>query len=135
MTTIEHMERVARDRMCDREEALECSDSECSCRIEGTLLTEIARLRNIEEPAFDSRWKIARDPDDGLIYITHPHCSLLGQGENLVIAARDLLSDMRVVFAAYAGRDDLSEHAEEMVEWLKAVGGFASPEHAEADDE
>ena len=95
-----------------------------------------ARLRNSEEPvAFDARWKIERDSEDGLIWITHSHCSLTGQGKDLAEAARDLLTDMPDVFAAYAGRDTLylSEHAAEMVEWLKAVGGFAAPEDTEAE--
>ena len=94
-----------------------------------------ARLRNSEGTiAFDARWKIERDPEDGLVWITHQHCSLTGQGEDLVEAARDLISDMPDVFAAYAGLDDLSEHGAAMVEWLRTVGGFTAPEPTEADE-
>lgn len=71
-------------------------------------------------------WKIERDPEDGLTYITHAKWSLVGQGENLTEAASDLAADAPATFAAYTGRVDLSAGSVRMVEWLRDTFGLSA---------
>ena len=81
------------------------------------------RRRNRRAPAGESvtGWAIERDPEDGLVYITHPKWSLVGQGTDLVSAAQDMAEDLPGVFAAFGGCDDLGEEAQAMVAWIQEV--------------
>ena len=91
-------------------------------RADGPLRSAADFEREERERAYE--WRIERDPEDGLTYITHARWSLVGQGATLDEAARDLAADAPGVFAAYVGRDDLSGEGARMVAWLRDTFGL-----------
>lgn len=75
------------------------------------------------------------DRAHGRVYVEHPRWSLVGMGDTIEGALRDLRDEMEIARSIYYGPDkDLAPNAQRLRDWLKSCEGKVPQADNEADD-